>query len=627
MRRKIALLITTMLILSVSLQSLTAEYTFAANSTATQVINALGIMNTDKGNNKKGTAVVIRSRFAQMLVNMSSEKDKVPHTSNISLFSDVSKKYWAAKYIQMAVTQGWMSGYLNGSFKPEKGIKLQEAVSAVLKLLGYSSSDFSGNQVAGQMALFKSKKMNANISKTNASSYLTVNDCINLFYNTLNATNKEGKVYAATLGYAVNTENKIDYLSFVKSQTEGPVIATDNWQSKIPFTATTATYYKDGSKCDFADINEYDVLYYSENLKTIWAYDDRITGTVEEINPNTISPTSVKVAGKEYTLEGTDVTIEFSSLGNMKESDIVTLLLGKDGTAVGALKENYNTVITGVVLSKGTHLVQNTDGYYETSDYVTYVDAAGNEYDQDYDDGAVNFSKYDLIQVIYQDGKASVSKPTIGEKSFGGYTFSSDGSKLGNVTLASNVKILDLHDTNYKSINPVRLSNVTISNTQIYYYDMNKNGQISKLILENVTGDADKYGVVTKVTASANSTCSYSYDINGTKSSITLSSLLDYNANIGPKGFTFNGGSVSGSYALNEVIVYSIGKVSVQDKNTVYPLADEYSVYYFNEDDNTYVATTLDKISNLKKYRVKAYYDKLPSFGGRIRVIVAQSIN
>lgn len=624
MRRKIALLVTTMLILSVSLQSLTAEYAFAANSNAEQVINALGIMNTDKGSNKKGTTIVVRSRFAQMLVNMSSQKDKVPKTSNISLFSDVSKKYWAAKYIQMAVTQGWMSGYLNGSFMPENGIKLQEAVSAVLKLLGYSSSDFSGNQVAGQMALYTSKKLNTNVSKTKASSYLTVNDCINLFYNTLNATNKDGKVYATSLGYTVNTENKIDYLSFVKAQTEGPVIVTGEWQSKIPFSAAAATYYLDGEKSDYTSINEYDVLYYSKNLKTIWAYDNRVTGTVEAINPNTISPTSVKVAGKEYTLEGTDVTIAFSSLGNIKESDIVTLLLGKDGTAVGAVKmDNYNTVISGVVLRTGTHLIQNSEGNYENSDYVTFVDAGGNTYDQDYDEGAVSFNQYDLIQVLYQDGKASVSKLTKGAKDFGGYTFSSDGSKLGNVTLASNAKILDLHDTNYKSINPVRLANVTISSDQIYYYDLNKNGELSKLILDNVTGDADQYGVITKV--SYNSGVNLEYYINSTKSSVNVSSSLKFNANIGPKGFTYNGGTISGAYALNEISVYSIGKITVQDKDTVYPLADEYEVYYLN--DNTYVATTLDKISNLKKYRVKAYYDKLPSFGGRIRVIVAQSID
>ena len=454
---------------------------------------------------------------------------------------------------------------------------------------------------------------------------MTVNDCINLFYNTLNATNKDGKVYAASLGYTVNTENKIDYLSFVKSQTEGPVIATGEWQSKIPFTAATATYYLDGEKSDYTSINEYDVLYYSKNLKTIWAYDNRITGTVETISPNTISPTSVKVAGTEYTLEGTDVTIAFSSLGNIKESDIVTLLLGKDGTAVGAVKmDNYNTVISGVVLSTGTHLIQNSEGNYENSNYVTFVDAAGNTYDQDYDEGAVAFSQYDLIQVLYQDGKASVSKLTKGTKDFGGYTFSSDGSKLGNVTLASNAKILD-HDTNYKSINPVRLANVTISNDQIYYYDLNKNGELSNLILDNVTGDADQYGVLTKISYNTNSGISYEYDLDGKKSSLILSSLVKYNANIGPEGFTYNGGTISGAYALNEISVYSIGKITVQDKDTVYPLADEYEVYYLN--DNTYVATTLDKISNLKKYRVKAYYDKLPSFGGRIRIIVAQSID
>jgi hypothetical protein len=64
-----------------------------------------------------------------MLINLSSLKGKVTGKCNISLFSDVSKKYWASGYIQTAVTQGWMTGYLSGKFKPAKGITLQEAVN------------------------------------------------------------------------------------------------------------------------------------------------------------------------------------------------------------------------------------------------------------------------------------------------------------------------------------------------------------------------------------------------------------------------------------------------------------------------------------------------------------------
>lgn len=623
MRRKIALLVTMMMIFSAIQLPQSANYTYAASGQAEQVINALGIMNTDKGSNVNGTGIVTRDRFAQMLVNISSQKDKVPSKINVSLFKDVSKKYWAAKYIQVAVSQGWMSGYLNGTFKPTKGIKLQEAVNGILKILGYSSSDFNGNITGSQMSLYESKDLNTDINKK-ASSYLTVNDCINLFYNTLNATIKDGKVYALALGYTLNSENQIDYLSFVKTETKGPVIVQGEWKTKIPFSLDSATYYRNGVKCKYADISDYDVLYYSKNVKTIWAYDNKITGTVQTISPNTISPTSVKVAGTTYTLDGSEVSIAFSTMGSIEEGDVVTLLLGKDGTAVGVVNiDEYNSVITGVALSTGTHLIKDTDGNYISSDYVTFVDAAGNQYDQDYDTGAVTFEQGELVQVIYTNGTAQVSKITKGSSNLAN-TFNSTGSKLGTYALASNAKILDLHDTNYITVNPARLANVTLSDALIYYYDLNTKGEITKLILYNVTGDADKYGVLTKV-SNASSTYSYNYYIKNSKASANVASLLDYNCNIGPKGFVFNGTTLSSSYALNEITVYSIGKTTVQDKNTLYPLADEYSVYYLNDDE--YTPTTLDTISNLKKYTVKAYYDKLPSVGGRIRVIVAESIN
>jgi hypothetical protein len=129
MRKICALFLSLTIILSAGIMPFATKQASAAESKAEQVITALGIMNTDKGSSA-GTSRVTRAGFAQMLINLSSLKGKVTGKCNISLFSDVSKKFWAAGYIQSAVTQGWMTGYMNGKFKPNQGIKLQSSLMA-----------------------------------------------------------------------------------------------------------------------------------------------------------------------------------------------------------------------------------------------------------------------------------------------------------------------------------------------------------------------------------------------------------------------------------------------------------------------------------------------------------------
>ncbi len=620
MRKKIALSLIVTLLLSVVINPVAAEPAMAADN-AKQIINAIGIMETDKGSNEDGTKVVTRARFAQMLINASSLKSTVSSESSTSLYSDVKKSYWAAGYIQTVVSQGWMSGYLNGKFKPTQGISLQEAVYGVVKLLGYTSSDFGSSLSTGVMNLYKTKALNKNISKT-STQYLTVEDCYNLFYNVLTAKTKTGNVYAVTLGYTVDSYGKLDYLSLVSANIEGPIVVDEDWKNELPFSTAQATYYKDGAISSLFDISDYDVLYYNEGLKLVWIYDNKVTGKIESINPDYTSPQSVTVSGKTYTFADSQVTMRFSSMGDVKKGETVTLVLDKDNVVVDVLSvDEYNTTVTGVVIATGTHLVE-TNGVYKNTDYVTFVDAAGNEYQQDYDITAFTFAEGDIARITYSDGVAAVSKITLDSTSFGNNTFSSDASMLGTIKLASNIKILDLQGTNYISVYPERLAGVTLLSASVYYYELNVYGQISQLILNNITGDMDKYGVFTGLTNQMSSV-NYNYLIGSTAGNLSTSNLSALNTNIGPTGFIFSGNTLNKSYGLIDVAVTSIGATTIQSGSVKYTLADTYYVYLLV--DNEYVPTTIDKVSDLSKYSVKAYYDKAAYLGGQIRIIVAES--
>lgn len=619
MRKKIAYLLCIAILIAMGVSPAQTQVTAA--SRASEVIKAIGVLETDKGSTASGTDVITRSMFSQMLVNLSALKNNVSSESSITLFKDVKKTYWAAGYIQTAVSQGWMTGYLDGTFKPTQGIKLQEAVYGVLKLLGYSDSDFSGSKISAIMKLYETKELDTNISKAKTDK-LTVDDCINLFYNTLNASNKAGTIYASTLGYTLDSSGNINYLSLINTGVKGPIVVKGDWTSQIPFTVSTASIYKNGTSCSYTDINSYDVIYYSSNFKTIWVYDDRITGTISSINPNYTSPTSVTISGTEYGFADTDVALRFSAMGDVKEGDIVTLLLGKDGTIVDVLAiDEYNVTMVGYVLSTGTHIVEDKNGTYSNQDYVTFVDASGHEYTQDYDSDVVYLNEGSLVQVKFVDGVASISSYIMSAPTFSSFTFSSDGFSLGNKKLASDIKILDLKNNSYKSVKPDRLAGASIGSSSILYYAFNDGGQISELILKGATGDLDSYGIYTGISYTNSNMMTYQYIINGKSNSTSTDTLSSLNITTGPTGFVISDGAVTSSYALAGVAVSSIGTSTVLSNTTKYTLAENYSVYLYL--DKEYVLTTLDKIKNLTKYNVMAYYDKTMTTGGRVRVIVA----
>lgn len=619
MQKKLALILCLALFAAIALTPLSQSRVYAA-SRAVEVMNALEVMDTDQGSNASLSTVVTRARFAQMLVNMSPLKKGVSSESNISLFKDVKKSYWAAGYIQTALNQGWMTGYLNGTFKPTQGITLQEAVYGVIKLLGYSDSDFTGSKVSAIMKLYTSKKLDTSITK-DKSEKLTTADCINLFYNTLNTTNKAGTAYATVLGYTLDSNGDIDYLSLINTGLEGPIIVDINWTSKLPFGTGIAKFYKNGTTCKFSDIKAYDVLYYSKNFKTVYVYDDKVTGTISAINPNYTSPTSVTIGGKEYRFADTDVALRFSAMGDVKKGDVSTLLLGKDSTVVGVLDiDEYNVTLAGYVLSTGKRIVEDKNGNFNSTDYVTFVDASGNQYTQDYDSNSLYLTEGKLVQVKFVDGSATISSYVSAPTAFADYSFSSDGYSLGYTALASDVKVLDLKKGKYMSVKPERLANVNLGSSSVLYYALNSKGQISELILNGATGDLDSFGIFTGITY-PNSGMNYKYLIDGVSNTLATDSASSLNLTEGPSGFVIGSDGLVSSYALTGVTVSSIGINTVQSNNTKYTLASKYSVYlYVNKE---YVLTTLDKVNNLAKYDVQAYYDKPTSLGGRIRVIIA----
>ena len=81
-------------------------------------------------------AALTRGQLAKLLAAFSSYRESAAagNTSG-ALFTDVAGSDPLAAPIRIAVQQGWMSGYSDGSFRPSNTVTLEEACAAVLNLL------------------------------------------------------------------------------------------------------------------------------------------------------------------------------------------------------------------------------------------------------------------------------------------------------------------------------------------------------------------------------------------------------------------------------------------------------------------------------------------------------------
>lgn len=267
----------------------------AASNAAVQTAVTLGGLTSEQAS-ALSTALT-RGQLAKLLVAFSAYRESAAMQGNTgTLFTDVDGGNEYAPYIRIAVQQGWLSGYTDGSFRPDNGVTLEEACTAALKLLGYDVTALSGSFPAAQLNKASSLGLRAGLSAVQGQG-LTLEDAAVLFYNALTASTAENQTYAATLGFTV-TDGRIDLSSVLLSSVESPFVADGTTQLPV----VPAAVYRNDTVATDAALNAYDVYYYSASTRTVWIYSRKAAGRITAVSPSASAPTSVTVAGTSYTL-------------------------------------------------------------------------------------------------------------------------------------------------------------------------------------------------------------------------------------------------------------------------------------------------------------------------------------
>jgi len=92
-----------------------------------------GYGNGDLGLERK----ITRAEFATVIIRMMGyEKNPIKVSSKIS-FKDLTKKHWSYSAVRMAASLGYIKGYSNKTFKPSNNITYAEAITIMVRVLGY----------------------------------------------------------------------------------------------------------------------------------------------------------------------------------------------------------------------------------------------------------------------------------------------------------------------------------------------------------------------------------------------------------------------------------------------------------------------------------------------------------
>ena len=487
-------------------------------ATAVETLRLMGVLDGYGDGTFRPNAVLTRAQFCKMAVYAMDGSSELGRYSTVTIFPDVKPSHWASAYINMAARKGIISGFADGKFKPNQTVTTGQAVTILMRGLGYKDENMGGVWPQGYMAEAQTCGLLKSTGITSAYSALTRGQAAKLFLNLFEAKRGTGEgavvLFNYTLGedevYLTNLDagkGTITVSGNSKPYTMAhPVTSTSLIGSKgkvvlngdgdiltfLPITgsngvsnaaviigsngsvagldslagSTSYNIYKNGSPATAADLKRYDVATYASATNSIVVSDTRVSVYYEDCKPSPSSPATITVlGGKELNVLPTAV----DSLSKLKPGKQIVLLLTADGQVAGAEDAN-NTGARGnamaVVSEKGD--VQLVCGG-ALLNIGTASEYAGQ-----------------VVSVYADKSGLKLNKISGG---VGGDLLPKEGT-LGGRKLADNVMLFD----GGRQIALSELSQTGVNSGRISYARTNWAGQVDLIVLNNGLAEDVIYG-------------------------------------------------------------------------------------------------------------------------------------
>ena len=494
-------------------------------ATAIETLRLMGVLDGYSDGTFRPNAALTRAQFCKMAVYAMDGSSELGRYSTVTIFPDVKPSFWASSYINMAAKKSIIAGFADGKFKPNQTVTAGQAVTILMRGLGYKDENMGGVWPQGYMAEAKTCGLLKSTGITSAYSALTRGQAAKLFLNLFEA--KRGTGEGAVVLFSFTPEKEEVYLTNLdagkgtitvsgnsKPYTMAhPVTSTSLIGSKgkvvlngageiltfLPITGTSGisnaaviigangsalgldsltggsgyTIYKNGSPASAADLKKYDVATYSAATNSVVVCDTKVSVYYEDCTPSPSNPTTITVLG------GTELNVlptAVESLSQFKPGQQMILLLTADGQVAGAVAPN-----TSGARSNALAVVDGSGGMQLIcGSTLVKINGSGSGYEN----SVVSISgvKPD------RNGNGALSLRAVSGKVSGDLDV--QAGTLGGKKLAANAMIFD----GGKQVALAELSKSGVRASQISYARTNWAGEVDLIVLNNSQSDNEIYG-------------------------------------------------------------------------------------------------------------------------------------
>ena len=490
-------------------------------ATAIETLRLMGVLDGYSDGTFRPNAALTRAQFCKMAVYAMDGSSELGRYSTVTIFPDVKPSFWASSYINMAAKKSIIAGFADGKFKPNQTVTAGQAVTILMRGLGYKDENMGGVWPQGYMAEAKTCGLLKSTGITSAYSALTRGQAAKLFLNLFEAKRGTGEGAVVLFNYSIG--EKEVYLTALDAgkgtMTAGgtlydmahPVTSTSLIGSKgkvvlnsageiltfLPVTGGSGisnaaviigangsalgldsltggsgyTIYKNGSPASAADLKKYDVATYSAATNSVVVCDTKVSVYYEDCTPSPTNPTTITVLG------GTELNVlptAVESLSQFKPGQQMILLLTADGQVAGAVAPNTSgarsNALAVVDASGGMQLI--------CGNTLLKIGGSGSGY----------ANSVVSVTSIKSGGKAALSLRAVSGKVNGDLDVQT--GTLGGKKLAANAMIFD----GGKQVALAELGKSGVRASQISYARTNWAGEVDLIVLNNSQSDREIYG-------------------------------------------------------------------------------------------------------------------------------------
>ncbi len=397
--------------------------------------------------------------------------------------------------------------------------------------------------------------------------------------------------------------------------------------------ADAASVIRDGYAATIGDAQLYDVVYYLADNQTIYLYSDKISGVYNEAFPSKSNVASIEISGNILELETQTAAYKLGEkAGSYKLKSRITALLGRDGKIVDVVDLNTSGASNyGILLSTGSEMSDDILESGQQYNYFTFINGEGN---------TVNYrTKQDYSERIGDIGKISFDED--GNAMFGNLVVNAsvtgkvdkNNNKIGDHWLTSDCVILErLYAPSTRTgtataqvidIEDINVSELTAKHV-LYAVTSGEFGDVSMMIVENVTNNQYTYGVLKSMKGNSQSaTATYEVFTNGTSVTKSASFYSKIGSGAGV-AMVLDGNSLASIKALTKVEgasrLNAIDFSRVRAGSSTYKMGSD--VQIIKKTGSEYTSVSADEAKKYIGNTVSLYADTAISLGGLIRIVV-----